>query len=257
MLFSKILPKKLRYGIKQFLMKRWKLEPVSKSPVQARVAYKIWNFSAEDDPGKPDDFLIDTSIEVFKIAKEIKMNSITERFPNGQIGGLYPDLWPGDHYRLLAAFVKYLQPKIIIEIGTSLGTSSLALKEFLPEGSKIYTYDIVPLKDMSPYIMKEKDFSTGKITQIIGDLSDNQFYLSQIDIFNKADLIFIDAVKDVITEKKFIENFLSTEFENSPLMIWDDIKAIPQVWRNISKPKLDITSFGHFTGTGIVHWTNN
>jgi hypothetical protein len=26
------------------------------------------------------------------------------------------------------------------------------------------------------------------------------------------------------------------------------------IWRRIRRPKLDFTSFGHFTGTGLVLW---
>jgi predicted O-methyltransferase YrrM len=44
---------------------------------------------------------------------------------------------PGEHYRLLAALVKLLQPERVLEIGTFHGLSALALKKFLPSAGKI------------------------------------------------------------------------------------------------------------------------
>ncbi|WP_341884141.1 hypothetical protein [Synechococcus sp. UW140] len=37
-------------------------------------------------------------------------------------------------------------------------------------------------------------------------------------------------------------------------LLLDDIHLLPMVecWRSISSPKLDLTSFGHWSGTGIV-----
>src|SRR5271154_191680 len=40
----------------------------------------------------------------------------------------YPDVWPGEHYKLLAALVGVLTPKIVIEIGTATGMSALTMK---------------------------------------------------------------------------------------------------------------------------------
>jgi hypothetical protein len=27
-----------------------------------------------------------------------------------------------------------------------------------------------------------------------------------------------------------------------------------ELWRNVQKPKLDLTSFGHWSGTGLIDW---
>jgi hypothetical protein len=42
-----------------------------------------------------------------------------------------------------------------------------------------------------------------------------------------------------------------------PIVIFDDIRLMSMVYirRSIDKPKLDITSFGHWSGTGLVEWT--
>ena len=42
------------------------------------------------------------------------------------------------------------------------------------------------------------------------------------------------------------------------ILILDDIQFVNMIdfWRKIKSPKLDITSFGHFSGTGIVDISN-
>jgi hypothetical protein len=37
-------------------------------------------------------------------------------------------------------------------------------------------------------------------------------------------------------------------------LLLDDIRLLPMVglWRSIASPKLDLTSFGHWSGTGLV-----
>jgi hypothetical protein len=38
--------------------------------------------------------------------------------------------------------------------------------------------------------------------------------------------------------------------------MFDDIRFwnMLRIWRNVAAPKLDITSFGHWSGTGLVDW---
>lgn len=254
-MIKRLIPAIIRRKIKNYLMNRWHLQPIPYSPnIDARVKSLAWFFSPEDDPGKPNEYLINLCIEVISATKDINLNEIIQRFPKNGIEGIYPNLWPGDHYRLLAGFVKTLHPKLVIEIGTSFGTSALALKKYLPEKSKIITYDISPYHNTKYPLLCENDFADNRLEQIIGDPGDEVFYKLQIEFFKQAELIFIDAKKDNITEQRFINNFKKTEFINNPLMIWDDIKAIPEIWRNFTYPKLDLTSFGHFTGTGILLW---
>jgi len=49
----------------------------------------------------------------------------------------------------------------------------------------------------------------------------------------------------------------SVRFAAPPLIIMDDIRVwnMLAIWRRIDRPKLDLTSFGHWTGTGLVDWT--
>ena len=71
-----------------------------------------------------------------------------------------------------------------------------------------------------------------------------------------AELIFMDALKDGIQEYKFLENLSTVKFKNKCLFLFDDIRLwnMLDIWFHMDKPKLDLTSFGHWSGTGIVEW---
>ena len=53
---------------------------------------------------------------------------------------------------------------------------------------------------------------------------------------------------------KMIKQFLKLEPKTGKLLIMDDIKFINMIdlWRNIKSPKIDLSSFGHWSGTGVV-----
>ena len=67
-------------------------------------------------------------------------------------------------------------------------------------------------------------------------------------------MIFIDAAHNGETEKKILENLQTVSFKKPPLIVMDDIRVwtMLKCWREIPFPKLDLTSFGHWSGTGIV-----
>ena len=52
------------------------------------------------------------------------------------------ETWPGEHYRLLATITRLLEPRCVIEIGTFTGMGALALKQELPPGAIVHTFDI-------------------------------------------------------------------------------------------------------------------
>ena len=69
-------------------------------------------------------------------------------------------------------------------------------------------------------------------------------------------MIFVDAAKDGVMEQRLLDSFESVPFRTKPVIVFDDIRVwnMLKIWRNIRQPKLDLTSFGHWTGSGIVEW---
>lgn len=162
--------------------------------------------------------------------------------------------WPGEHYRLLAALVRVLDAKNIVEIGTYCGLSALALKEGLKgRQGHITTFDIIRWNDFSSTYFKDTDFDS-QLSQIVGDLQDAKVFASHKTLFEEADLIFMDAAKDGIMERKFLESFSRCSFHGKGILLIDDIHTwnMLDIWDEIEWPKLDITCFGHYSGTGIV-----
>ena len=76
------------------------------------------------------------------------------------------------------------------------------------------------------------------------------------EIFQAADFIFVDAAKDGVMEQRFLDNFRKLGLPKGPLVMFDDIREwkMLRIWNDIAEPKLDITSFGHWTGSGWVDW---
>ncbi|MCE9608907.1 MAG: hypothetical protein K8R23_01640 [Chthoniobacter sp.] len=209
--------------------------------------------SADDNPGQPDKFLFDLALKSVQRAREISMASVSARMTSTPH---YPDVWPGEHYKLLGGILDELQPMTVVEIGTFTGLSALAMCEHLPAGAQLSTFDIFPWQSISGTCLKSEDFASGALKQIIGDVGDPNVMDQHAELFRQADVFFVDGPKDGVFEHKFLENLSRVAFTKAPLMIFDDIRVwnMLAIWRGIQKPKLDLTSFGHWSGTGLVHW---
>ena len=210
-------------------------------------------FSLDDDPARPSDYLVSVALEAVRKARETNLDDLCGRL---KAPPYYPNIWPGEHYKLLGGLMLSLKPRAVVEIGTSMGLSALAMKKYLPPESKIFTFDIRDWKTDPDYVLREEDFSDGRLVQHLDDLSETDVFLKYKDILKTADFIFLDASKDGVTEKRFLENFNLVPFRDRMLLLLDDIRLwnMLKIWRDISMPKLDITSFGHWSGTGIVEW---
>jgi hypothetical protein len=160
--------------------------------------------------------------------------------------------WPGYNYRLLKTLVADRKPKIVVEIGTFEGLSSLCMLEALPEGSRIITYDLIPWDRFPHTVLRKEDFKRG-LEQRLGDLSSPQFFASQRDVLLEADMFYMDGPKNLRFEPAFIGQ-LRAERKKPGLMIWDDTRLLKMIemWRALDLPKLDMTSLGHWTGTGVL-----
>jgi len=219
---------------------------ITHSQLSVIVPAEVWK-------SQPNDRLIDVSMQAISYARSVDHSDIAakmEEYPH------WPTIWPGEHYKLLSGIIQTLQPKLVIEIGTATGYSSLAMKKFLPKESKIVTFDIVPWKQFPKCILRDEDFQDGRLEQIIADLSDEAVFSKYTSLLSNADFIFIDAAKDGIQEQLFINNFSKVPFRTQPIFMFDDIRLMNmvEIWNNLARPKLDLTSFGHWAGTGLVSW---
>ena len=65
-----------------------------------------------------------------------------------------------------------------------------------------------------------------------------------------------DGPKDGVFERTFASLLTTIEFpKKDRWLLLDDIRFPSELplWRLIASPKIDLTSFGHFSGTGLVN----
>jgi predicted O-methyltransferase YrrM len=165
-------------------------------------------------------------------------------------------IWPGEHYLLLAALMRQLKPRRVIEIGTDTGMSSLVMHKFLPAGGKLTTFDIRPWKTVEEAVFEEADFADGTLEQRLVDLSAPAEFDKHRAMLEETEFFFIDGPKDNVFEYKLLELFSQLRFKQPPILLYDDTKlpSMLKFWHELKAPKLDLTSFGHWSGTGLVEW---
>jgi predicted O-methyltransferase YrrM len=220
-------------------------------------AARHWAYSViaslDDDPARPNARLFDVSLRSIAVASKTNLQAVSARMKPPFL----PNLWPGEHYKLLAGFVSVLKPKNVIEIGTGAGLSSLAMLTALPRDAKITTFDILPWEDIADTCLVRDDFEEGRLEQVIADLAESSQFERHLDTIQTADMIYMDGPKNIVFEETFLRRIEEVTFKSSPLLVMDDIRIwnMLRIWRHIARPKLDLTSFGHWSGTGIVDWT--
>lgn len=222
-------------------------------PVECRHREYSMIFSADDEQGKPTGSLLTVALRAVQEAAAISLSHVSARMAQPPF---YPDIWPGEHYRLLAGLVKVMQPQLVIEIGTGGGLSALSMLTFLPQTSKLITFDLTPAQQDPRSFLRASDFQDHRFVQHVADLSDTQTALPYFELLASAQLIFIDAQKDGSMELRLLQILNTIPFSAPTLLVLDDIRLwnMLRTWRLIHYPKLDLTSFGHWSGTGLVEW---
>lgn len=208
-------------------------------------------FSLDDSPGSPNGRLMDMLLALVARTRHISLSDLSQRNPPELL-----HLWPGEHYRLLAALVQELNARNVVEIGTFTGLSALGMLCYLPVDAQLTTFDIIPWDKIPGTFLTPTDFASGKLNQIVCDLKDPENCRIHASLFQRAEIIFIDGPKDGVFEQRLLDNFASIGLQPHTLLVFDDIRIwnMLETWRRIPYPKLDITSIGHFTGTGLVDW---
>lgn len=170
---------------------------------------------------------------------------------------MFYNIFPGEHYRFLKALTKTLRAKSAIEIGTFTGMGSVSISQgFESESNELLTFDVIPYNEFKTHLTPEL-LGSSKISQVIGDLADVNFFKKYINRFNNSEIIFLDAPKDGVFEYKFLENLTLLKPVGPCYLVMDDIKFVnmTELWQSIKSEKLDCTSFGHWSGTGVVNMT--
>jgi hypothetical protein len=168
----------------------------------------------------------------------------------------FANAFPGDHYRLLAGLLNQTKPRCVVDIGTWLGVGTRVMCDYAPY-AEIHTFDLQAWDKFPTSWLKTKDFKEngGRVTRYLEDLSRDSVFEKHKNLLNKADFIMCDAPKDGYFEHKFYTLLSNLKMDVKPRWLFlDDIRfpSEEKSWRMIKNPKIDLTSFGHFSGTGLV-----
>jgi hypothetical protein len=60
---------------------------------------------------------------------------------------------------------------------------------------ELYTFDILPWNSFETHL-KQENFNSGKVIQVLSDLSNEQEFQKHIEILDNSEIIFMDAPKD-------------------------------------------------------------
>ncbi len=223
-------------------------------PFKARHFKRTFVSSPDDEQSRPSRSLIECALDIVRQTLEVEIEDVCQRRPPA---GWSPSLWPGEHYRLLAGLVAYLKPTTIIEVGTETGLSAICMKKYLPPDGHLVTFDLIPWKEFSNTCLMDEDFTDGRLKQELADLANPVTFKTYVPLLAKADFIFLDGPKDGHFEPALAALLDTVPFTKPPLVLFDDIRDrnMLRFWRELKHSKLDISSFGHWTGTGLVAWS--
>jgi predicted O-methyltransferase YrrM len=231
------------------LLKPVGLELVKHVDVRLHGLHKIDTYAYALLPDTASDYLIDIALRSVKEAWDNSLSVSDSNLPDAK----YFNIFPGEHYRLLGGVARVIRPKLVVEIGTYTGMGSLALLQTVPADSFVRTFDILPWDSFQTHLNQDV-FKSGRIVQHLADLSDQKSYLDHAELLNAADFIFCDGPKDGKFEYQFMRNLTQLDPKPGRILMLDDIrfKNMINLWTAIKSPKLDLSSFGHWSGSGLV-----
>jgi len=169
---------------------------------------------------------------------KINLTELSKFITNEESKGFFLEEAGKEHYKLLAYLSKSQNGITISDIGTFRGCSALALA--YNKKNKVISYDISNSKTLNGYPENIQFVVTDDA--ILGDVIESK-------------IIFVDVMHDGVYEGIIID-FL-TEYEYKGIVVFDDIHLNAEMikfWNGIDQRKEDITSVGHWSGTGIVYF---
>lgn len=148
-----------------------------------------------------------------------------------------------EHYKLLAYLAKEVSGKSYVDIGTYLGSSAVALAT--NECANVITYDVCDwIPDELECSAKTKSNIDLRIMDCVNDM----------DEVVKSDFIVLDIdPHDGIEETRILNTLRGLNYKG--FVVLDDIHLNPDMqrfWDSITEDKVDVTKYGHWSGTGII-----
>jgi hypothetical protein len=173
--------------------------------------------------------------DLYQELKNLNLNKLGLKTQNtNMIHDIYQQ--PGsEHYRLLCYISTVFDNQTLYEIGTWIGAGTTCLA--YNRNNQVISYDICYNVDCE---------QVENIEYRIGDYKkDKNLLLSPF--------IFIDVDHNGTTEREIYKYLSENNYKG--ITMWDDINLNLQMksfWKDVQLEKLDITKFGHYSGTGLI-----
>jgi protein-disulfide isomerase len=152
-------------------------------------------------------------------------------------------------YRLYSYLSTFFNNIVILDIGTLDGRSAVALSH--NTSNQVISYDILKYINDNNHVIYGKKNIKLNIKNVFDDLNE--------DFIKNVKIVMID-IDHYETIETLILNKLK-ELKFSGLVILDDITKHPEpivnecmnrLWNSIQDKKYDFTTYGHWSGTGVV-----
>lgn len=165
--------------------------------------------------------------------------SLSEHINNDEYKKYYKDESSKEHYRLLTHISNSHNNINILDVGTLKGCSALALST--NQTNKVFSFN---LSDELELIN-----TPNNIEFIVGNVIDGKYD----SIIMNSKIILLDTFHDGTFELQFLNYLKKINYKG--VLILDDIflnSEMLSFWESIELDKINITQFGHSTGTGVV-----
>ncbi len=153
------------------------------------------------------------------------------------------------YQRLIYRLIKKYQPKIVLELGTSLGLTSRYMLAALPKNGKLYTLEGDPA--ILKFATQQVISGDSRVNAIEGNFDDELPELLNSGV--KIDMAYIDGNHTYDATLRYFEMILPYLAENG-FIVFDDIywsKDMMKAWEKIVKHPASQTSIDLFK-LGIV-----
>lgn len=155
------------------------------------------------------------------------------------------------YYQWLACLIKALDPKQVIELGASIGTSAILFCTQLAKDAKLYSVD-----NGHDYVSGLKAWEGIKYTypqliKVWGDDLDLSIFPKDCDL-GKTDLLFIDTEHRGAQLQKELDLYIP-KLKKGCVVVLDDIRLndMYPVWEKITQDKCENTNPCHHSGFGF------
>lgn len=172
---------------------------------------------------------------------KIDLTELSKLIPDAQAKHYFLEIIGQEHYKLLAYISTLYENETILDIGTYKGCSALALS--YNKNNKVISFDLTD----DPLCVKY----TENISYIVDDVTSKTYK----DTIINSPFIMLDTNHDGSFENYFHKYLESINWKGTLLL--DDILLNNQMkdyWNSIKQEKINITSLGHWSGTGLVYF---